>query len=554
MYESASAPTTSALASGSAAILYPPVFALLSAILSGPCRRSRAFTATFAVSGVAAMLSAPDQWRGPLLALLVPPLIGDHVPLRSMPRFVGVLALALGVGLVPTVRGDAIPAPSQPPQALEPPILAAPATDGALLLVTIDTLRADSFWRVVGELAPDDPLARWLARSARFPDAHAEAPWTLPSIATVMSGVPADVHGAGWRLGGSRSVSSIRPDAPLLADHLRDAGFVNAAIVSNPYLSHAFGLARGFDVFREQDAWARAAAAIAGRPLFAIPGAALERRVPADAAGVTAVARDFLGRMGAGRFFLWVHYMDPHEPYRGGAGELGAPWSCGSDEDAGRCFASTREVRGGEVVLDDEQRASARALYEGDVTRSVAAVSALLGALEAMDPARRVSVVLLGDHGEEFWEHGGMGHGHSLHEEVLRVPLAVTLPGYSAGVVSGDVGLDQVAATILQALHAEGIAGAGPPLPTTSEAPARPLVADCLLFGEQGRSVLLGGRKLIVDARGDHLYDHGSDPKELVDIIGAFDTGDLRERLPTAEPATGDFTTTEALKSIGYLQ
>ncbi len=535
-----------------AGVAYPPIMTLLVVGIGAVMRGSSLAGAAVALLGIGGYLAVPGAFHPLAAAVPVAALVADRLALGTWRRFACALGAAWIGALWPT--GTSAPLGSDPqPQAALPARLTAPASDPAVLLISVDTLRYDSFRSAVAKLPADAPLSLWLARAAVYDDAHAVAPWTLPSMAGVMSGDPPDVHGAGWRQRDTRSVSRIRDEVPLLAESLRDAGFVTAAVVSNPYLSHAFGFARGFDVYREQDALARGAAAIAGRSLLYPIGRAAEAFVPADAPGITDVASEYLQRLVAGRFFLWVHYMDPHEPYRGGASELGAPWTCGTDP-AAACFARTREARAGEEAPSDSDRAVVRALYEGDVQRTIRAISDLLGELAEEDPGRRVSVVLLADHGEEFWEHGSMGHGQSLHEELLHVPLAVALPGYAAGPVTGDVGLDQVAPSILAALGVPVGPNRAPVLPVVSSTTGRAVPAGCLLFGEQQRSVLLDGRKLITAPRGDEVYSLTDDPGEHLNRVASDVATDLRANLPATTPQEGTFTETDALRSIGYLQ
>ncbi|MCA9573630.1 MAG: sulfatase-like hydrolase/transferase, partial [Myxococcales bacterium] len=155
--------------------------------------------------------------------------------------------------------------------------------------------------------------------------------------------------------------------------------------------------------------------------------------------------------------FLWLHYFDVHQPYTPAprfrpAGEPppGVGWR----------FDRFREVRSGHFVPDEAQRDWIARLYLAEVRQLDAELGRLLDALRARGRYDDALIVLVSDHGEELWDHGGFEHGHTVHDELLRVPLFVKLPGARhAGVVRGPVSIEAVAPTVL-ALCGQDAAGA----------------------------------------------------------------------------------------------
>jgi arylsulfatase A-like enzyme len=263
-----------------------------------------------------------------------------------------------------------------------------------VLLITIDTLRADSVG-AYGAANAQTPALDGLARDgARFERAWAPAPITLPSHASLLSGRYPTAHGS--RHNGMAVSASI----PTLATALNDAGFATAAFVSAFPLDRRFGLARGFDVYDDE-----LPRTTDGRPLNERPGAQTVDR-----------AIEWLRARSESRLFLWVHLFDPHAPY-------GTP-------DAGT---------------------SVQARYAQEVTAADREVGRLLSALG--DRAASTLVVATADHGEAFGEHGETGHSIFVYDTTLRVPLVLRGPGIPPGrVVADDVSLVDVPPTLGRSL------------------------------------------------------------------------------------------------------
>ncbi len=250
-----------------------------------------------------------------------------------------------------------------------------------LILVTIDTLRAD---RVGIDGGPTDvsPAIDRLGRSgAVFLDATAHVPLTLPSHVSILSGRYPPSHGVR-----DNSGFTVPASLPTLASILHDAGFHTAAFVSSFVLRGTTGLSRGFDRYDDR---------FDGEGRSRVSLSSLERRGPETARQAALwLATD------PSPFFLWVHFYDPHAPYD--------PPAAFSSRFAGR-------------------------LYDGEVATSDFALSSLL---EALSPERRARTVVAvtGDHGEALGDHGESEHGILLYDSTLHVPLVLQGAGVPAGV------------------------------------------------------------------------------------------------------------------------
>jgi arylsulfatase A-like enzyme/lipoprotein NlpI len=376
-----------------------------------------------------------------------------------------------------------------------------------VVLVTIDTLRADAVG-FAGKRRVATPVLDGLAKAGvSFTHAHAHAVVTLPSHASILTGLTPREHGIhdndGFRLDAS---------IPTLATWLKARGYATGAFIGGFPLDARFGLARGFDVYDQR------------YPLGeGLPGFVLPERPATD---VVAAALGWLQRTAQPRF-LWVHLYDCHAPYRPPAPFDG--------------------LYAGEPYL-------------GEVAGVDAALSPLVAAL---DPANTLLAVT-SDHGESLGEHGEASHGLFAYEGTLAVPLVLwspgRLPARSDPVPASHV---DIAPTILEAI------GAAPerPLPGQSLLSRRRPARDCpfealtasLTRGWAPLSGVISGRYKYIELPLPELYDLEADPGETRNLVSdrAADVRRLRALLPAGlhEPQRPGTTSETAakLRSLGYL-
>ncbi|MFN7973774.1 MAG: sulfatase [Acidobacteriota bacterium] len=273
-----------------------------------------------------------------------------------------------------------------------------------IVLIVADTLRADSLG-AYGGVEPTPHIDRLSRDATLYETARSNAPWTLPSMASLMTGMlPSEV-------GAAQMVPAIRPEAQTLAERLHVAGFSSWAISANPTLLPSSGIPRGFDRFEV----ARAV----------MPGPEVTSRA------VSWLREPAL----PDRLLLYLHYMEPHDPYHPAEGS-------GEITTADLTAAAAKRQR---ITPSRSQVELLRHRYQQDVLDLDISVSA------ALHEARRAGarIVLTADHGEEFFEHGSFKHGQSLYDELLRVPLLVT--GSGAERIDRAVTLTVVAPMLLSA-------------------------------------------------------------------------------------------------------
>ena len=349
-------------------------------------------------------------------------------------------------------------------------------------------------------------IDRLAAEGVRMVDAYAPSSWTLPSHFSLFTGEPPLVHGV------ETEVGTIDPATPTLAEILQRHGYRTGGVYSAPYLEPHWGFARGFD--RYAAAYAPdvlAASARADAIRVDVEGAAaagewsrydeLKRakvgvdaelnRASEEAVTSDRVTADVVGQLDElardGRpWFLFAHFFDPHcdyvppPPYDtrfdpGYAGSVD-----GRHCVAGPGIARPDPDRPGGLVREiaDRDLEHVVALYEGEIAWVDDHVGRILAALDGLGLAHTTLVVVVSDHGEEFFDHGNLGHRHNLNEEVVRVPIVLRLPGAlpAGAAVRGPVSLTDVLPTVLDILGLPPASAPGSasfvPLIRGGEAPA----------------------------------------------------------------------------------
>lgn len=404
-----------------------------------------------------------------------------------------------------------------------------PAGEGpggpAIVVISIDTLRADSAKTM-------DSWARLAAKGAWWDTTLSSSSWTLPAVASMQTGRTVTAHGADCVA--ESGCQGIYPSVRTLAEDLSARGYRTAAFTANPWITRSTGLSRGFQTFHD----------LAGVPPFRLTLAGPPAGLPSqDSAVVIDQALEWLEDAPPTSFYLWVHLLGPHMPYSHSAN------------------SRMQSVTGDELrtggVTSSEFRLTVRQAYDGEVEYSDDEVERLLDALERKGVMAGGVVVLTSDHGEEFWEHGGIEHGHSHHREVTEIPLLIVAPELSPGARPGVASLIDLVPTL------QRVAG----LPADGIDLRRPLPADRIatafgnLYGGTMRSArdererVIGSRRGITEERWDR-YDLLTDPGEQTPLATDTEGRLYREASSIETPAVGQAARVNqsALNALGYMQ
>lgn len=467
----------------------------------------------------------------------------------------GVVAalLAGGLRLLPSVAVAAIGGPALVGAVVaglshRPDPTPAPANGKPdVVVIVIDTLRADRLgpWGNERGLTPNlDALA---ARGTVFLDATSPAPWTLPSFGSLLTGRLPYAHGAGTNPGDNNTHAPLDPTVPTLAAAMTDGGYRTGALVTNGYIKRYFGLDRGFDLY--DDALGLAHELSMPTPYDQLGLTILQDRYYRRASRMADAGIDWWAATEGGPRFLLLHFMDVHKPYL-------------PDPDDLERLAGRR--------APDNVRPSDPDAYDAEligIDRELARFLAVLGP--------DTIVVLTSDHGETFDEHPGaypqdaveahVVHGQNLYQELLHVPLLVVGPGVPAGQrVTRPVASFDLVPTVLQlagqpplaALDAEPLVEA---LGGAAASTERAIRSQAILYGTEKRAVRVGADKLIETRWGRELYDLQNDPGEARDrsVAEAARVEALLPLLPAQSTAAAQQVPDDLkkqLEALGYLE
>lgn len=335
-----------------------------------------------------------------------------------------------------------------------------------LLLIVVDTLRADHLGCYGYERATSPRLDGLARESVVFEHAQSHSSWTMPSVASLFTSLEPKDHGiSDWK-------QPLDTRLVTLAEQLQREGYRTEGYVSHGVLARLYQFDQGFDVY---------------------DSSVVDGRMPRDistAREVTDLAERALGRLAAKQepFFLWVHYFDPHDAYLPHA-----------------------EFDFGPAAVDR---------YDSEIAYTDRQIGRLLDGLAKSGKAERTLVAFTADHGEGFGAHRHLYHTVTLFDELLHVPLMLRGPGLEPGRVATPVGMLDLAPTLLSLL--------GKPIPPEWKgapwprrdgrfAPdlERPLVAETQRFADL-RALRVGRYKLIADRKsgGRKLFDLEADPGE----------------------------------------
>jgi arylsulfatase len=451
---------------------------------------------------------------GLLLGALAAVALGVGVA-RLCYRGGGVLAMAgtLVVVLAATALVGAMTDRTQPPAVTRtgPP---GGAGKPNIIMIVADTLRADAAVWSRGQ-GGRSGMAQLSKDGVVFERAYAQASWTRPSIASILTAQYPSVHGTVHKM-------DFLPDSALtLAEALKARGYWTAAFTTNINVAPIFNFQQGFDEFRYLEPSFYFGATDSATKLAVYKGLRAAREKVSstmwvhnyfqDAAVVDANVEDWLASRPPEPFFLFIHYMDPHDPY------FERPYN---GHGVARVSTPNPAPERAEELHD---------LYRGGVRYLDGYLQDLVERLQKSGLYDRSIIALTADHGEEFREHGGWWHGTTLYEEQLHVPLIIKRAAEpSPGGQRADVARTIDLAPTL-------VAAAGLPVPDPFQGidlfqgvVNDPLLAEEDLEGNQLTSIYAGDWKLITANVGNprglapiELYNLSDDPQERTNLAAS---------------------------------
>ena len=392
----------------------------------------------------------------------------------------------------------------------------------SVVLISIDTLRADHLG-LYGYTRETSPFLDEVAfAGAVFDQAVSSSPWTLPSHATMLTGLEPSTHRA------VDAESAISASATLAAELFREAGHATAGFVTAWFVSERYGFDRGFDTFSDLSRSSR-------RP-----------RQKVRAGQVIDAGLNWVDGLGEEPFFLFLHLYDVHYDYDPPA-EIQQIFDTGY-EGKRRRYQSYKYHR--KHPLKPQRLAYEVAMYDGEIRYVDGELERFWRELDALGRRSGTLFVITSDHGEEFYEHGSWGHAHTLFEEQVRVPLILAGAGIPEGErISTQVRLVDLLPTLVELAGLrlpEDLAGRsflsllrGDEDPGASH-DDRPALLETSRFDTSQIGLRWRGHKLITDlvTGEDRLHDLRRDAGEVLDLAIEPRSSDvlegMRRRLRTA--------------------
>ncbi len=427
-------------------------------------------------------------------------------------------------------------------------------------LVVLDTVRLDAFGCYGAGHNPTPHIDALAADGVRFDMAISTSGWTLPSIGSLMTATWPTIHGG---LGQGERLSPLRAEVPSVTEILKANGYDTFGFANAAFVSPMLGFDRGFDVFDHRHAYnwqIRRADETVHSALNAIRG------------------------LQSKRSFVFLHIFDAHLDYDPPPG-YASKYTKGRTEPQpplswDKCMGLRTDD--GRAPPAPEDVAYVKGVYEGEVNFTDAQMGLLVKELKTLGLYDKTMLIVVSDHGEEFWEHRRFEHGHTLYDELIRIPLILKLPAALEPVrrtVEDQVRILDVAPTILDILGIE-------PPESFAGRSLMPLIAgqideERMAFSEStlhraNKLALRGkGYKYVLDLKPnarvpEELYDYRADPGETENLLAALPdvAMELRTQLlefhdslsdqaeTMSHPEVMDMTpnTIERLKSLGYIR
>lgn len=392
------------------------------------------------------------------------------------------------------------------------------AADGpSLIVIGWDTLRADHVGALGCKRKTTPNLDAFASGAFLFTRAVSPASWTLPAFMSVFTGMYPSEHGLTNKFKLPPAGSSELEPATLstgvitLAEALKAEGYRTAAFTGGAGVGGEYGFARGFEVYVDS-------------PNFGGFTDSFPR------------ALDWLKNSGDAKYFLFIHGYDTH-PFRDLEADGKYTFIAGEEAADVPALRGRHEkmrmelIAGKKLKYTDKDKKLWADVYDEKIIRADRLLGKFLRDLDALGkPAKNAVVILLSDHGEELFDHGGVDHGMTLYDEVLRVPLIIRVPGRAGRVIKEQAPTRDVFPTALELLGIEpgdklaaqlrgeslsgSMTGGADPRDAYSE-------TDYLFHFSKKALRKSGGAKLIIDGitQGRELYDTAADPAEKKDLF-----------------------------------
>jgi arylsulfatase len=430
-----------------------------------------------------------------------------------------------------------------------------------ILLITIDALRADRL-HCYGYRRKTSPILDQLAEEGTlFLDTTSVGATTVNTVPTLLTGQHPGENGLVWREQQGQLSPKPEDSCPTIAEMLLEHGYATGLVTSNPLVGEPMGLAKGFDVLdlspSEGNVW-----------------------LYSQAKYINTRALEWLDQLDQKQpFFLYLHYLEPHNQYRPPSEfcVFGRPGYTARDDAVNNTAnllqdkveppITDADLRKDDLSIQDITRL--RDLYDNEILCVDHYLGQLFDQLKQLDRFDNTIIVLTADHGEAFLEHGYLEHDKSLYQEMVHIPLLIRGPGVPAGRRSkAVVSQADIVPTLLDLLGitpAVKMSGATLRPLLNNETTAPTSLALTQIPSQKTSALRQGSLKLIVTGSNKELYDLSRDPGEKTNLAakeaekvrqlsGILDATLAKQTIRRSQQASPSPSHDRALRSLGYLR
>lgn len=437
-----------------------------------------------------------------------------------------------------------------------------------IILITVDALRADHLGAYGSREGLTPAIDAFASESTVYEAVYATSSWTLASLGSVFTGLPPSQSGTKAPVGEREKWywqhARLRHDTLLLSDKLHAIGYITAFEPTNPNLESVSGW-RGFETWSRQ------------MPLNK-PGWYFSPKM--KGCDVTSDALYWVAHTQREPFLLWLHYMEPHGPYNAPTAPRSlskryAKYSAGTE-----VWEKYKQSKDRKKIAD--YQSYSHAMYQEEVRYLDSCIGKLLKEIRESGKWNQAMIVITADHGEEFFEHNGIGHGHSMHNEVLRVPLIIKWPQRTRADrrISQVVALPDLGTSLLKIAGIRNTKTLSYPALPQQNAPCGDIVYSESTFWGQEQTALTTDRWRVIYHTTEKLpekqfevYDRKHDPLEQRNLVSTGAAKNLCDQLRQMSTSAARIATRRAkseqrrgkaitltperkrqLRSLGYLR
>ena len=418
-----------------------------------------------------------------------------------------------------------------------------------IIVISIDTLRADHLGSYGHQKDTSPNIDKFADKAVLFENAYSQGSWTYPSMTSMHTSLYPSQAGITY------IEDKIHDSYMTLAEYMKNNFYYTYAVISNPVVSEPLGFSQGFDIF-DQDS--------------------IRKKNELTAHLVTERATEYLDKTLGEKFFLWLHYMDPHSNY------IHHPEFGYAADYKGTLGQNIRfqNLNHEKHKLDHKDLEYIKDLYAEEISYTDKHIGRLLDYLSKLGLFDNTIVIITADHGEEFMERNRFGHGHTAHQELIHVPLIIYVPSdkeLGAKRVESTAEVRSIARTVLDLCGIRGNQIQGQNLLITAEDDDSTGYAFSQNLRDRGHyrpseAIMAGNWKLInnLTLNTYELYNLENDPEEKTNLFESSENGldgmkkDLisklsginKERVRTEEVEEVEFNEEDIkrLKALGYME